>query len=1032
MADDDMSQELYTRNKDVKESKVKEKRDLYDAIGVEVDVKNLNYTVIVNKKERKLLRDCSFHLEPGEMCALMGPSGAGKSTLLDMIADRKKIGLWSGQILINQRPRSLLFNRNSAYVLQDDVHLASLTVKETIMYAAWTRMEEGTPLAERDERVAFLLDMMGIGHVQDSIVGDAMHKGISGGQLKRLSIAVEIVHLPNLIFLDEPTSGLDSSIALEVMASVRKLADQNRTCVSTIHQPSPEVFALFDRAVLLCDGRLVYSGPADEAVTHFTRPALGYKYDPDENPSEFIIDVCGALIHPEGQEFPRSSEELEKLFRESPYAKIADRKEIPPEMIEFDRRHATNKVTQFKMILHRSWTGIMRDKGDLRAAVAKNVIIGLLTGIVFSGQADISEPLFDEDTGLITADVSNICAMIFFVMMFCLMNNLQVIPSLCDRNAVYRRELASFGYCASPYWLVTCFVYLPLLVFTHTIFIVLLYTMCGFPQNAEYFLFFYFNLLMANLASYYFAQLLAAASGNAQLAFAIFPMTFLFLAMFAGFAVPVDSVPAMWTWAPWLSYARYVFEGNMVNEFEQYETGDEVLAMYDFEDFNKGDAIWIVLLNMFAIMLGTYWAMRPAESQLIRVDDDHVSAPSAGDKKGLEEGLLGAAAPGSEEPAFAAKSTYDVAWYRTNTGEITMSRGCRLVFRDLTYTVTSAYDGKSKSKLLNSVSGRAHPGEMCALMGASGAGKSTLLDVLAGRKTMGEMEGDVLFNGMPRTRSIMRGAAYVMQDNHHIGCFTVHQTLLYAANLRMAERYSAESKELRIKKIMDMLGLTEHENTVVGDENIRGLSGGQQKRLSIGVEIINLPDLIFLDEPTTGLDSAISYEVMAAVRNLANQNRTVICTIHQPSPRTYFLFDKLLLLAHGKVIYFGPARDVVSYFVTSPYAYKYVRGTNPADFVISVAGGFINGGNGKAVSGEELAAYYSKGDLFRLFMENIDTMVAMDKAAAPPPAEVHPDDELEFITSTQWQVKILLHRVFFKTLKERRPTVVSAMRYISL
>lgn len=136
------------------------------------------------------------------MCALMGPSGAGKSTLLDLVADRKLVGVWSGEILVNQHPRSPWFNRDSAYVLQDDVHIATLTVEETIKYAAWTRMPEGTPIEQRDARVRHLLEMMGLSHVKNSIVGDAMHKGISGGQLKRLSIAVEIVGLPNLIFLD--------------------------------------------------------------------------------------------------------------------------------------------------------------------------------------------------------------------------------------------------------------------------------------------------------------------------------------------------------------------------------------------------------------------------------------------------------------------------------------------------------------------------------------------------------------------------------------------------------------------------------------------------------------------------------------------------------------------------------------------------------------------------------------------------------------------------------------------------------------
>ena len=120
------------------------------------------------------------------MCALMGPSGAGKSTLLDLIAD----------------PRSPWFNRESAYVLQDDAHISTLTVEETVEYSAWTRMQEGTTVQQRKARVQDLLALMGLDHIKDSYVGDSFNKGISGGQLKRLSIAVEIVSLPNLIFLD--------------------------------------------------------------------------------------------------------------------------------------------------------------------------------------------------------------------------------------------------------------------------------------------------------------------------------------------------------------------------------------------------------------------------------------------------------------------------------------------------------------------------------------------------------------------------------------------------------------------------------------------------------------------------------------------------------------------------------------------------------------------------------------------------------------------------------------------------------------
>lgn len=193
--------------------------------------------------------------------------------------------------MIDRRRRSLYFNRESAYVLQDDAHIATLTVEETLIYAAWFRMVEGTTKRQVQERVEYLLETIGLSHVRGSIVGDALNKGISGGQLKRLSIAVEIVALPGLIFLDEPTSGLDSSIALEVMAAVRKLTDQGRTVVSTIHQPSPEVYGLFHKVVLLSAGRLIFCGTAEDAVKHFTQPDMGYTLIKDQNPAEFIINV---------------------------------------------------------------------------------------------------------------------------------------------------------------------------------------------------------------------------------------------------------------------------------------------------------------------------------------------------------------------------------------------------------------------------------------------------------------------------------------------------------------------------------------------------------------------------------------------------------------------------------------------------------------------------------------------------------------------------------------------------------------------
>ena len=269
-----------------------------------------------------------------------------------------------------------------------------------------------------------------------------------------------------------------------------------------------------------------------------------------------------------------------------------------------------------------------------------------------------------------------------------------------------------------------------------------------------------------------------------------------------------------------------------------------------------------------------------------------------------------------------------------------------------------------------------------------------------------------------------------MQDNVHIGVLTVRESLRYAAELRLKENLPAETKEKRVQKILDMLGLEAVADTIVGDENSRGISGGQVKRLSIGVEIVSLPDLIFLDEPTTGLDSSIAYEVMAAVRNLANQNRTVICTIHQPSPQTYLLFDKLLLLAEGRVIYYGPARDVVNYFVTSPYQFFYKPGSNPADFVIAVAGSFVFSSSGQKVSGGELAALYGSSELAKMFKDSIETLIAIDSAAnGASEADDSMDMDMEYNTSTWFQTKTLISRNFLRIKKNRRATVIGFARY---
>jgi hypothetical protein len=169
--------------------------------------------------------------------------------------------------------------------------------------------------------------------------------------------------------------------------------------------------------------------------------------------------------------------------------------------------------------------------------------------------------------------------------------------------------------------------------------------------------------------------------------------------------------------------------------------------------------------------------------------------------------------------------------------------------------------------------------------------------------------------------------------------------------------------------VMSILSLQELWDCRVGDVATRGISGGELKRLSIGVELINMPEIIFLDEPTSGLDSNMAHEVMLCVRNFANKNRTILSTVHQPSTDTYALFDKLLLLAEGRVVYFGAADNIVPYFTSSPFRFRFESGSNPAEFLIAVAGSFITAHDGQRVSGAELLEYYHASGLKKNFLQ---------------------------------------------------------------
>ncbi|GAB0492016.1 hypothetical protein MMPV_003275 [Pyropia vietnamensis] len=240
-------------------------------------------------RTNRILHGVSGVAPAGQLTVLLGPSGAGKTSLLNLLAGRSQYGPSGGTMTFSGAPRGRRLRRQLAYCMQADIFSPRLTVAETLRFTARLRIR-GATREEREERVASVMAQLRLEGCADTLMGDGVVlKGVSGGERKRVNIANELLTDPSTLLLDEPTSGLDSATALTVVQLLRSLANEGRTIITTLHQPSSQMLALFDNIMLLSNGRVVYSGPAGAALSHFA--SLGLPCPPHYNPCDFFLQL---------------------------------------------------------------------------------------------------------------------------------------------------------------------------------------------------------------------------------------------------------------------------------------------------------------------------------------------------------------------------------------------------------------------------------------------------------------------------------------------------------------------------------------------------------------------------------------------------------------------------------------------------------------------------------------------------------------------------------------------------------------------
>ncbi|GJP50556.1 hypothetical protein CLOM_g9712 [Closterium sp. NIES-68] len=535
---------------------------------------------------RTILHRVSVAAHPGQLLALAGPSGSGKTSLLDAIGCRIHPGSLSGSILVNGRPMPPSFRKHSAYVLQDDALFALLSVRETLDFAARLRLPSTVTPAARRRRVQQLLQQLGLTSCADTPVGDERHRGVSGGERRRTSIGVEVIHNPAVLLLDEPTSGLDSSSALKVVQLLHHMAAQGRrTVVLTIHQPSFRIIALLHALALLVNGTPAFHGPTAALRAHLA--ALSHPVPPHVNLLEFALDTLPriATAHCKGSATPphappaapslgaaakhrlggllakgkgcfggrRSGESSGCSSAAGMHTGSAQVGSKGKAVKEWE--YATSALSETVTLAHRCCVVLLRSPDLLLSRLLVMVAMGVIMGTLFL------------HAGFDTAGLQNRFAVTGFTIALVFYNSLDALPIFYLERVIFARETSRGAYRTAPYVAATFLVTLPLFLLLSLALAAPLYWLVGLAPSASAFALFVAVLWLAFLLANAFVTVLSALLPSHMVAATIASSCFSFFLLFSGFFFSKDAIPGYWVWLYHVSLMRYPMELLLWGEF---------------------------------------------------------------------------------------------------------------------------------------------------------------------------------------------------------------------------------------------------------------------------------------------------------------------------------------------------------------------------------------------------------------------------------------------------------------------------------
>ncbi|KAK1978248.1 ABC transporter [Colletotrichum cereale] len=876
---------------------------------------------------KTLLQHVNASLQPGTLTAIIGGSGSGKTTLLNTMSERMiSARLTQGGSITFNGDEGIRSARH-AYVMQQDILLPTLTVRETLRYSADLRLPPPTTAEERRRIVEEVILELGLKECADTRIGNSQHRGCSGGEKRRVSIGVQLLANPSVLFLDEPTTGLDATSAFQLVRTLKRLATKGRTVITTIHQPRSEIWDLFDNLIILTKGSPVYSGPAGECLPWFDR--MGFKLPPFVNPAEFLIDMA-AIDNRTPELEAETTARVDRLksawasesegrfeFSEKAVRAVGRRRGAMSET----NKHATYR-RQIKVLTDRTFKVTYRDPMGMLASIVEAVLMALVTGYIFFDLPRDLSGIRSREGALYTATGLQG----YLTLMFEVYRLTVDMPTFDREHSESCVDAVPFLVSRRLARLFTEDLPVPFL------FSVIYYFMCGFERDATQFFIFFAVTLLTHYISVTCAITCVAASRNFPGASLIANMIFTLQSMACGMFIQANSIPVYVRWLKWITYSFYSFGAYCGNEFE----GNFYDCPFEGGISNPECAQYTGRFIMDSLGFPGNWIWRPIV--VLAAFVVFFCALSAVGLQYIKQEMTIARARNSDTDLSAGKEKMTAL----SISEVrTINVGLDGFALALDKRAPSGKRLPTKT-ILNPVNATFQAGKLNIIMGPSGSGKTSLLNAMALRlhnsvSTRYLPSGRLTFNGALPSNSVVRSVcSYVCQDDDALlPSLTVRETLRFSAGLRLPSHMSKEEKTRRAEEVLLKMGLKDCADNLVGNELVKGISGGEKRRVTIAVQLLSDPRVLLLDEPTSGLDAFTASSIMEVLQGLANEGRTLILTIHQARSDLFKHFGNVLLLARGgSPAYAGSAKNMLAYFQLHGFACP--THSNPADFALDL------------------------------------------------------------------------------------------------